>query len=69
MNRFFLQDVPLIPTQTVDLTPLAHQLHTVLRLRTGAQITLLDGRNQAYLCELTQIDRRSAQGRILEQKR
>ena len=68
MNRFFLTDIPLVPTQQVDLTPLARQLRSVLRLQPGTQITLLNGQNQAFLTEITQLDQSTAMGHILAQE-
>ncbi len=66
MHRFFLTDRPLEPDQEVDLSPLSHQLRTVLRMGPGQRILLLDGRGQAYPTEITALDRREARGRVLE---
>ncbi len=68
MHRFFLTDAPLTPKQPVDLSLIAHQLRSVLRLRPGMQITLLDGQNHAFLTEITQLDQTKAMGQILTQE-
>jgi 16S rRNA (uracil1498-N3)-methyltransferase len=68
MQRFFLLDTPMATGQTVDLAPLAHQLHTVLRLTSGAEIILLDGAGYEYVTRLERIERRTAIGRVLAQR-
>lgn len=64
MQRFFLPGVPLAIGETVDLAPLAHQLHTVLRLALGDQICLLDGEGWAYPAQILTLDRRRAAGLV-----
>ncbi len=66
--RFFLTEIPLIPGQPVDLSALAHQLAVVLRLHAGAQITLLDGQNNAYPTTITQLDRKRVTGQVLDKQ-
>jgi len=68
MHRFFLTETPITPGQPVDLTPLAHQLRSVLRLSPGASILLLDDTGFAYPTEITQLDRTGAQGLALEKQ-
>lgn len=68
MQRFFLLDTPMAAGQTIDLAPLAHQLHTVLRLATGAEIVLLDGAGHEYVTRLERIERRTIIGRVLAQR-
>lgn len=65
MHRFFLTGTSLVPGSTVDITSLAHQLRTVLRLRPGAQILLLDGEGFAYPTEIRHLARAAAQGLVL----
>jgi 16S rRNA (uracil1498-N3)-methyltransferase len=62
MQRFFLTEYPLQVDQPVDLTPLVHQLQTVLRLAPGAQIVLLDGAGSQYITEIRSLARRRASG-------
>ncbi len=66
MHRFFLTGMPIVPNQPVDLSPLAHQLSTVLRLRAGDEITLLDGSGAAFRTEIRQLERRAAVGWVVE---
>jgi 16S rRNA (uracil1498-N3)-methyltransferase len=68
MHRFFLTDTPIQTSHSVDLTPLARQLHTVLRLRPGSRIVLLNGQGDEFLVEMHAIDGRRAQGWVVEQQ-
>lgn len=68
MHRFFLTDTPITPGRPVDLTPLAHQLRSVLRLGPGATLLLLDNRGSAFPTEITRLDKNDAQGRVLAQE-
>jgi len=51
--------------QEADISSLAHQLHTVLRLPIGREIMLLDNSGQAFITEITHLARKQAIGRIL----
>jgi len=68
MHRFFLTHTPIIPDQPVDLTPLVHQLRTVLRLSPGDQILLLDNAGRAYPTEILRLDKNAAEGTVLGQE-
>jgi len=68
MQRFFLTDTPLLLNTTVDLTPLAHQLHKVLRLQPAALIQLLDGQGNEYDVRLVAVQPRYASGQILAKR-
>lgn len=65
MHRFFLTESTLTLHRSVDLTPLSHQLRTVLRLQPGEQILLLDGQGNAYLTEIRELARGRAVGQVL----
>lgn len=65
MHRFFLPNTPILPGQSVDLTPLAHQLRSVLRLSAGDAILLLDDTGFAYPTEIVQMERNDARGQVL----
>ncbi len=67
MHRFFYPH-PLLVGQTVDLFVLVHQLHAVLRLQAGDQITLLDRQGNEFLTEIRQLARDQAQGLVLQQQ-
>jgi 16S rRNA (uracil1498-N3)-methyltransferase len=69
MNRFFLLEGAISVQQTVDLSPLAHQLYTVLRLTAGAEILLLDGAGFEYPTRLQRVERSQASGLVLGQRR
>lgn len=68
MNRFFLPGAPLSVDQLVDLTPLAHQLYAVLRLRAAVEIILLDGDGFEYPTRLQVVERTHASGLILARR-
>jgi 16S rRNA (uracil1498-N3)-methyltransferase len=65
LHRFFLAGQGWNADAEVDLTALHHQLAHVLRAAPGDRILLLDGRGQAYLTEVRQIDRRCAAGVVV----
>ncbi len=67
MHRFFLTDTPIQPGAPVDLTPIVHQVRAVLRLGVGDHVVLLDNRGGAFLAEIRALDRKSAQGFVLEE--
>ncbi len=67
MHRFFLTDTPLLVNRVVDLTPLAHQLHKVLRLQPGEIVILLDNQGREYAVSLTAVQARYAAGAVLTQ--
>lgn len=53
-------------TLAVAERELLHQWNNVLRLRVGQHIALLDGLGMGYIAELTSLNKREAQGRILQ---
>ncbi|MEM7539911.1 MAG: RsmE family RNA methyltransferase [Chloroflexota bacterium] len=68
MNRFFLLNTPIHVGESVDLAPLAHQLHTVLRQKPGNQIQLLDNTNYMYTVSITALSKRNGQGHVLDKQ-
>ena len=68
MHRFFLTSRPLACNMQVDLSPLASQLHDVLRLKVGTEIVLLDNGGDEFLTEITHIERRQATGVVRAQQ-
>lgn len=69
MHRFFLTGASFALHQSIDLTPLAHQLRTVLRLQADDQILLLDGQGNAYPTAIRALERGRALGQILGRER
>jgi 16S rRNA (uracil1498-N3)-methyltransferase len=67
MHRFFVAQTPLHVDDTVDLASLTHQLHTVLRLRQGAKIELLDGSGAVYTVRISALSSRAGHGVVLAQ--
>ena len=67
-HRFFLSDISPKPNCSVDLTPLAHQLRSVLRLEPGSMITLLDGSGTAFHTEIVVLAADRATGRVVAQE-
>jgi 16S rRNA (uracil1498-N3)-methyltransferase len=68
MHRFFLTGVALQPGSPIDLSPLAHQLHHVLRLTAGRQIILLNDKGGEYVVQLTAVGQRQAAGVALNER-
>lgn len=68
MHRFFYPHALPAAGQIVDLLGLYHQLHTVLRLPAGTQITLLDNQGNEFLTEIRQLTRDQAQGFVISQQ-
>lgn len=68
MHHFFLTHTPMTPGQPVDLTPLAHQLRSVLRLTPGEIILLLDNAGSAYPTKILHLDKNKAQGNVLSRE-
>ncbi len=68
MHHFFLTHTPITPGQSVDLTPLAHQLRSVLRLSPGETILLMDNAGFAYPTEISRLDKNAAVGNVLSRE-
>jgi 16S rRNA (uracil1498-N3)-methyltransferase len=69
MHRFFFFTQSLHIGQNVNLTPLVHQLHTVLRLQPGARIVLLDEHSEESIIEIQMLDRRQGIGVVVAQQK
>lgn len=65
IQRFFFTEHELAIDQQIDLRVMTHQLQVVLRLRTGAQVVLLDGKGRAFLTEVNALTRKEVTGRVL----
>ncbi|MEZ4615013.1 MAG: RsmE family RNA methyltransferase [Caldilineaceae bacterium] len=68
MHRFFLLESAIHLHQTVDLSPLAHQLQKVLRLAPGALIIVLDNQGDEFDVRITALQHNCAQGEVLAQR-
>lgn len=66
-HRFFVE-APLAVGETHRLDGLAHQLATVLRLKTGDRITLINGDGYEYRTILTELSSRRAAGLVQERR-
>lgn len=65
MHRFFVPP-ELLAQETVRLTGgLAHQIHNVLRMQPGQQVTLLDNSGWEYTVGLTAVSTKEVQGQVL----
>ncbi|HEY7122944.1 MAG TPA: RsmE family RNA methyltransferase [Ktedonobacterales bacterium] len=68
MHRFFItpelfaSDTPTLPAQ------IARQINTVLRLRPGEQIIILDGQGMEADLELTEVSSAAVAGRVVERR-
>lgn len=61
---------PLVSGTVVSLPPAALQhVVKVLRLRSGAAVTLFDGRGGEYAANLLEVERRSASARVVEYRK
>jgi 16S rRNA (uracil1498-N3)-methyltransferase len=70
MHRFFLHEKLLHeklvePGQLLDLSQFAHQLQSVLRLRAGDRVLILDGSGFEFITELHRVERGKATGMVL----
>jgi 16S rRNA (uracil1498-N3)-methyltransferase len=63
-HRFFVPSSAIVHERVTLDRDLAHQLRSVLRLRPGDQVTVLDNSGWAYQVELTALAHDSAHGRI-----
>lgn len=64
--RFFVSPASITDALVqIDDRDVLHQWVSVLRLRSGQQIALLDGTGRAYIVELATLDKRRATGRVL----
>lgn len=66
-HRFFIPSSWLTPPTVILYDEVAHQIRTVLRLRVGDTVVLLDNTGQAYEVRLTYLHKRSIQADILNQ--
>lgn len=67
--RLYL-DVPLVAGAVVELaSERAHQLRHVLRLRPGAVVRLFNARSGEWRAELTRLDRRGGEARLVDRLR
>lgn len=68
-HRFFVAPESIQGEQVhLSEAGLVHQLSSVLRLRSGARVLLLDNSGSEYLVELDQIERKQAFGHVIEQR-
>jgi len=68
-HRFFVAPEAIQGDQVfLNEASLLHQLSSVLRLRSGARILLLDNSGSEYVVELDQIERKQAFGHVIEQR-
>lgn len=65
-HRFFLEGLSGDPGDPVDLSPIARQLHQVLRLQPGSEIILLDNRGFEYLTRIVSLSRSKGMGQLIE---
>lgn len=68
MHRFFLPSIAIHRNQPIDLSPLARQLHRVLRLTAGAQIIVLDNQGNEFDVYIVEVDAQHALGKVLTQR-
>ena len=68
MHRFFVPSASIQSSQVVFPSETAHQIFSVLRLRSGQRLVVLDNRGDEYTVELEKISQRAVAGKIIEQK-
>jgi 16S rRNA (uracil1498-N3)-methyltransferase len=66
--RFFVPPASISGASLqIDDRDILHQWLSVLRLRPGQQVAVLDGSGRGYLVELITLDKRAATGRVLRE--
>lgn len=68
MHRFFIPPHSIQGQKVILPETIAHQLRNVLRMRLGSHIVVLDNQGWEYEIELTEIERKSAIGQVLEKR-
>ena len=68
MHRFFVPPASIHSGQVVFSAEAAHQISSVLRLRPGQALLVLDNLGTEYTVELVEAGQKAAAGRIIEQK-
>jgi len=66
-HRFFIPSTWLTPPTAILYDEVAHQIRTVLRLRVGDTVVLLDNTGWAYEVRLTHINKRTIHTNIINQ--
>ncbi len=66
MHRFFVSPTAVRGNQVHFSPDQARQFRSVLRMREGEQVLVLDGRGLSHLVELIHLGKKSALGRVLE---
>ena len=64
MHRFFIPPDWLHGSSVILRDPVAHQIRTVLRMRPGAQIVVLDNRGWEYDVELVEVRTEQSKGAV-----
>jgi len=65
LHRFFVPPEALSQDAATISGPLAHQMHSVLRLRPGDRVVLLDNSGWEQTVELTAVSARAVQGQVV----
>ncbi len=69
MHRFFVLPTAIQGDRVTLTGPIVHQLTHVLRLRPGERVVVLDDSGWEYTVELERLERKQAEGRIVERAR
>ncbi len=69
MHRFFVLPTAIQGDRVTLTGPIVHQLTHVLRLRPGERVVVLDDSGWEYTVELERLERKQAEGRIVERTR
>ena len=69
MHRFFVLPTAIQGDRVTFTGPIVHQLTHVLRLRPGERVAVLDDSGWEYTVELERLERKQAEGRIVERAR
>lgn len=68
MHRFFIPLSWLHGSSVILLDPAAHRIRSVLRMRPGAQIVVLDNRGWEYVVELVEVRSEQSKGEVKEKR-
>jgi len=65
MHRFFVPSASIQSNQVAFPSEAAHQIYSVLRLRPGQRLVVLNNLGDEYLVELDEVNQKATSGKII----